>query len=190
MERGGKSRLLSEVQLRRLKEHRYSAESSSLFDPLLQKWWNWLVTQVPLWLAPNLITSLGLLVNILTSLILIYYSPDCKQTVSVLLWSSNVVAEIEWVFTNTSTNCFGLCMNRYRPGLVTYAPLVFSYIKAWMLLMESRLEELTRPRHLGNCLTMGVTRYPQVGHGHDPNNMYYWVNSRGRLRDRKKRYCC
>jgi hypothetical protein len=76
------ARVLSDAQLAKLKEHKYSATSVSLLDPLLQHWWNWLVTQVPIWLAPNLITSLGLFINILSSLILIFYSPDCKQSVS------------------------------------------------------------------------------------------------------------
>ena len=33
-----------------------------------QPYWCWLVTKVPLWLAPNLITFIGLLINIFTSL--------------------------------------------------------------------------------------------------------------------------
>ncbi|XP_012286922.1 choline/ethanolaminephosphotransferase 1 isoform X5 [Orussus abietinus] len=73
-----KERLLSPGQLKRLSEHKYSCTSHSLFDGLLQFWWDWLVDKVPLWLAPNLITILGLLVNIFTTLILIYYSPDAK----------------------------------------------------------------------------------------------------------------
>lgn len=78
-----KEPILSPTQLKKLKEHKYSASSASLFDPVLQHWWNWLVKQVPLWLAPNLITILGLIVNILTSLILIYYSPDCRSEVGI-----------------------------------------------------------------------------------------------------------
>ncbi|XP_064112274.1 choline/ethanolaminephosphotransferase 1-like isoform X4 [Macrobrachium nipponense] len=50
-------------------------------DPMMQKWWCWLVEQCPLTLAPNLITISGLLVNIATSLLLVYYSPDAKQEV-------------------------------------------------------------------------------------------------------------
>jgi len=76
-----KGPILSDIKLKKLKEHRYSCTSTSVLDPYLQPWWNWLVLQVPLWLAPNLITILGLLVNILTSLLLVYYSPDCKQEV-------------------------------------------------------------------------------------------------------------
>lgn len=67
-----KERLLSGAQLKKLSEHKYSCASISLLDPILQYWWNWLVARVPIWLAPNLITILGLLVNILTTLILVW----------------------------------------------------------------------------------------------------------------------
>ncbi|XP_046429756.1 cholinephosphotransferase 1 isoform X6 [Neodiprion virginianus] len=73
-----KEKLLSPGQLKRLNEHKYSCTSVSLMDPFLQPWWNWLVSKVPLWLAPNAITVLGLTVNILTTLILVWYSPDAK----------------------------------------------------------------------------------------------------------------
>ncbi|XP_024886527.1 cholinephosphotransferase 1-like isoform X3 [Temnothorax curvispinosus] len=73
-----KDRLLSPGQLKRLSEHKYSCTSSSLLDGLLQPWWDWLVSKVPLWLAPNLITVVGLIINIVTTLILIYHSPDAR----------------------------------------------------------------------------------------------------------------
>ncbi|KAF2903037.1 hypothetical protein ILUMI_03155 [Ignelater luminosus] len=73
-----KQKLLSNAQLKRLSEHKYSYSSSSFFDTLLQPWWTWLVGKVPIWLAPNLITILGLLINIITTLILVWYSPDAK----------------------------------------------------------------------------------------------------------------
>ncbi|XP_015597905.1 choline/ethanolaminephosphotransferase 1 isoform X12 [Cephus cinctus] len=73
-----KERLLSPGQLKRLTEHKYSCTSVSLLDGLLQPWWEWLVSKVPLWLAPNLITVIGLFVNIATTLVLVYYSPDAK----------------------------------------------------------------------------------------------------------------
>ncbi|ODM95430.1 Choline/ethanolaminephosphotransferase 1 [Orchesella cincta] len=76
-----KSPILTEKQLSNLTKHKFFASSDSLFDPVLQLWWNWLVKQVPVWFAPNVITILGLLVNILTSLVLVYYSPDCRQEV-------------------------------------------------------------------------------------------------------------
>ncbi|XP_018790619.1 PREDICTED: cholinephosphotransferase 1 isoform X3 [Bactrocera latifrons] len=74
-----KERVLSSQQLKKLSEHKYSCTSSSLLDPWLQPWWNWLVSMTPLWLAPNLITIIGLVVNIVTTLILVSYSPDGKS---------------------------------------------------------------------------------------------------------------
>ncbi|XP_068906016.1 cholinephosphotransferase 1 isoform X4 [Tenebrio molitor] len=74
-----KERLLSDAQLKRLGEHQYSCQSVSILDKLLQPYWNWLTSKVPIWLAPNLITILGLIVNIVTALILIWYSPDAKK---------------------------------------------------------------------------------------------------------------
>uniref|UniRef100_V9IBC0 diacylglycerol cholinephosphotransferase n=1 Tax=Apis cerana TaxID=7461 RepID=V9IBC0_APICE len=73
-----KEKLLSPGQLKRLSEHKYSCTTSSLLDGFLQPWWDWLVSKVPLWLAPNLITIVGLIVNIATTLVLVYYSPDAK----------------------------------------------------------------------------------------------------------------
>uniref|UniRef100_A0A6M2DVT2 diacylglycerol cholinephosphotransferase n=1 Tax=Xenopsylla cheopis TaxID=163159 RepID=A0A6M2DVT2_XENCH len=73
-----KERLLNAAQLKRLSDHKYSCSNISILDPWLQPWWCWLVARVPLWLAPNLITIVGLLVNIVTTLILVWYSPDAK----------------------------------------------------------------------------------------------------------------
>lgn len=71
--------ILNEAQLKKLKEHKYSSSCISLLDPPMQKYWNWLVTLVPLWVAPNLITIVGLIINIVTSLILFYYSPKATE---------------------------------------------------------------------------------------------------------------
>jgi len=71
--------ILSDKELKRLKDHQYSSSCCSLLDPLMQKYWNWFVTLVPLWLAPNLITMLGLMVNILTSLLLVLYCPTATE---------------------------------------------------------------------------------------------------------------
>ncbi|XP_075164924.1 choline/ethanolaminephosphotransferase 1 bbc isoform X1 [Haematobia irritans] len=71
-----KERILSPQQLKKLSEHKYNCTNSSLMDPWLQPWWNWLVSKTPLWLAPNLITIVGLAVNILTTLILVAHAPE------------------------------------------------------------------------------------------------------------------
>ncbi|XP_077289836.1 choline/ethanolaminephosphotransferase 1 bbc isoform X9 [Arctopsyche grandis] len=74
-----RQRLLSSGQLRRLADHRYSCSSASFLDAALQPWWCWLVARLPLWLAPNLITCLGLAVNVFTTLLLVWYTPDAKS---------------------------------------------------------------------------------------------------------------
>ena len=66
---------LSHQQLRRLKEHKYKSEGTTFLDPLLQPFWNWLVEQIPLWVAPNLITFVGLLFLMFTGILLIYADP-------------------------------------------------------------------------------------------------------------------
>lgn len=71
LRRDKQHRLLLPDQLKRLSEHKYSVENISLLDPFLQPWWCWLVSKTPLWMAPNLITIIGLAVNIVTALVLI-----------------------------------------------------------------------------------------------------------------------
>ncbi|XP_013109309.2 cholinephosphotransferase 1 isoform X3 [Stomoxys calcitrans] len=71
-----KERILTPQQLKKLSEHKYNCTNSSLLDPWLQPWWNWLVSKTPLWLAPNLITIVGLVVNIITTLILVAHAPE------------------------------------------------------------------------------------------------------------------
>ncbi|CAH1173445.1 unnamed protein product [Phaedon cochleariae] len=74
-----RQKILSESQLKKLGEHQYSCQSVSILDTLLQPYWSWLVLKLPIWLAPNLITILGLLINIFTALILVWYSPDARS---------------------------------------------------------------------------------------------------------------
>ncbi|XP_059164011.1 cholinephosphotransferase 1-like [Physella acuta] len=71
--------ILTQTQLKKLMEHKYSAEGTSIIEPPMQIFWKWVVEQLPLWWAPNAITIVGLIVNVMTTLILAFYSPDCKQ---------------------------------------------------------------------------------------------------------------
>ena len=73
---------LSPAQLKRLEEHKYSASGRSLFEPPCQIYWNWLVQQIPTWIAPNTLTIVGLLVNILSTVVLVYYCPTATEEVS------------------------------------------------------------------------------------------------------------
>uniref|UniRef100_A0A5F8HIQ3 Choline/ethanolaminephosphotransferase 1 n=1 Tax=Monodelphis domestica TaxID=13616 RepID=A0A5F8HIQ3_MONDO len=70
---------LSKHQLKRLEEHRYQSAGRSLLEPLMQGYWEWLVGRVPSWIAPNLITIIGLSINICTTVLLIYYCPTATE---------------------------------------------------------------------------------------------------------------
>ena len=72
---------LNAAQLRRLEEHRYTAAGVSLLEPPLQLYWTWLLQWIPLWMAPNSITLLGLAINLLTTLLLISYCPTVTEEV-------------------------------------------------------------------------------------------------------------
>lgn len=73
---------LSKHQLKRLEEHKYQSAGRSLLEPLMQGYWEWLVGRVPAWIAPNLITIIGLLINIFTTLLLVCYCPTATEQVS------------------------------------------------------------------------------------------------------------
>ncbi|KAI1297181.1 Choline/ethanolaminephosphotransferase 1 [Halotydeus destructor] len=73
--------VMSEQQLKRLGEHKYSSSGSTLLDPYMQRFWNWFVLKIPLDIAPNTLTSIGLAVNFVTTLTLIISSSDAKQEV-------------------------------------------------------------------------------------------------------------
>ncbi|CAL8242536.1 unnamed protein product [Merluccius merluccius] len=70
---------LAGSQLKRLEEHQYSATGRSLLEPPCQVYWNWLVLQVPTWVAPNTLTIVGLLVNILSTMVLVWYCPTARE---------------------------------------------------------------------------------------------------------------
>ena len=77
--------VLSESQLKRLAKHKYNASVTTLFDPFMQVWWRWFVERLPLWIAPNTITILGLIINLVTTLILVFFSPQARSEVSTML---------------------------------------------------------------------------------------------------------
>lgn len=73
--------VLTEQQLKRLKEHKYSSEGTTIFDPFMQKFWKQLVEYCPMWVAPNLLTVIGLAVNIGTSVLLMIETNGAKEQV-------------------------------------------------------------------------------------------------------------
>ena len=74
---------LSLAQLQRLKEHKYRSQGTSVSEVFMQPYWRWLVTKVPLWVAPNLITFVGLVMNLFTTVLVVLYDLNCEGAVSV-----------------------------------------------------------------------------------------------------------
>lgn len=54
----------------------------------MQPYWRWLVTKVPLWVAPNLLTFVGLLINLLTCLPVILTDLNTEGKVCVAVASA------------------------------------------------------------------------------------------------------
>jgi hypothetical protein len=77
--------VLTEQQLKRLKEHKYASEGTTLFDPFMQVFWKWLVQYCPLWVAPNLVTIVGLALNIGTSVLLMIETNGAKEEVRIVI---------------------------------------------------------------------------------------------------------
>ncbi|CAO4380817.1 unnamed protein product [Caenorhabditis nigoni] len=73
--------LLTREELQRLDEHVYSAVDTSWLDELcMKKFWEAVVLYYPLWVAPNLLTLIGLIVNLTTVLVLSFYCPTATET--------------------------------------------------------------------------------------------------------------
>lgn len=73
--------VLNKQEIQRLKEHKYSSEGITLVDPYMQVFWTWLVEFCPLWVAPNLITIVGLALNIGSSVLLMILTDGGKEQV-------------------------------------------------------------------------------------------------------------
>ncbi|XP_004349905.1 choline/ethanolaminephosphotransferase 1 [Capsaspora owczarzaki ATCC 30864] len=67
---------LTPAHVKGMREHKYACSTNSYLDlHVMVHFWNWLVKLVPLWVAPNLITMVGLIVNVATSVILLSFVP-------------------------------------------------------------------------------------------------------------------
>jgi len=74
----GNEPILSRRQTRSLQQHKYNSLSISYADAFMQPWWNFVVELMPLWLAPNLITIIGLAVNVFTPSLKFHDRTDIK----------------------------------------------------------------------------------------------------------------
>ncbi len=69
---------LTEAQKRNLKDHVYKSQGYSLLEQLfLNRFWSSLVTMLPIWLAPNLITFVGFIIGLGGALSVILQDWNC-----------------------------------------------------------------------------------------------------------------
>ena len=83
--------VLTDQQLIRLKAHKYSATGTSITEPVMQVFWRGLVELFPLWIAPNAITVSGLLLNVATSILLMFYCPTATEIAPSWVYAINAV---------------------------------------------------------------------------------------------------
>lgn len=73
------SGLLEDISLANLRKHKYSnVDLSPLSKYVLTPYWNWVTEQMPLWLAPNLITLIGISAIVLANGLILIYCPDLE----------------------------------------------------------------------------------------------------------------
>ncbi|XP_063712220.1 cholinephosphotransferase 1-like [Symsagittifera roscoffensis] len=70
---------LNQKQIDNIRRHKYKAEGSSLVEPVFQKFWVSLIDHVPSWMAPNILTLLGLTANFIAFLPLAILCPTFKE---------------------------------------------------------------------------------------------------------------
>jgi len=69
---------ISDAGLHFIAQHQYKPSEYTHLDNLLNPMWTWLTEFLPMWLAPNMVTTLGGLHAAVAYAILWYYSPDFK----------------------------------------------------------------------------------------------------------------
>ena len=111
--------VISESSLKKLKEHKYSASGTSLVEPYMQIYWRWLVEQIPTTWAPNTLTVVGLILNVVTSTLLFMFSPDGKTEVIVYMFCRSMFVLLFFFF-------WPLCCLSFFDIQILIAPLVSS----------------------------------------------------------------
>ena len=125
--------LLTTAQLKNLDMHKYSCAGRSLAEWPLQMFWNWLVKFVPLWVAPNTLTIIGLFLNSLSTVVLFIYSPHASEEVRSLHQSKVPVTWfLYWnsclsIWTVYYVLCYGCLIGHLMQG-VAYQELISSLL--------------------------------------------------------------
>ncbi|CAM9893218.1 unnamed protein product [Ectocarpus sp. 6 AP-2014] len=90
-QRDGDGKMLSKQDLDMIAAYKYKPGAYTHLDNLLTPFWNWAVTLLPMWMAPNLVTFIGLAGTCLASLLVTSYSPGLEGE-TVPSWCSLLFA--------------------------------------------------------------------------------------------------
>ena len=83
--------MLTKQDLEMIAAYKYKPGSYTHVDNLLTPFWNWAVTLLPLWMAPNLVTFIGLVGTALAAVLLTSFSPRLDGE-GVPRWCSGLFA--------------------------------------------------------------------------------------------------
>lgn len=64
---------INEEGLESIKGHKYVSGGYSTIDNIMNKWWEFIVSCVPMWVAPNILTLLGLMCNLVAYAVMASY---------------------------------------------------------------------------------------------------------------------
>ena len=67
--------------LQQLDLYKYKSGKYTWLDNAFQPYWNYMVTLVPMWMAPNLLTFLGWLLFMSSSLLILYHDVTLKHDI-------------------------------------------------------------------------------------------------------------
>ena len=103
-----KSYFLSKKQLNGMKNHKYSCQNNSIIEPYLNEYyWRHLVNLLPLWVAPNLITITGLMLNAFSAILLFLAFPKAKVVqVEAVAGDSSAFATFSQRLSEQASNIF------------------------------------------------------------------------------------
>ena len=81
---------LNEEALENLKNYKYVSGEYSPMDKCLTPFWNWSVELLPEWMAPNLVTFIGMLLT--QGVMFLYFPEDLTLTKTYPFWVYIVTA--------------------------------------------------------------------------------------------------
>ncbi|KAI9498001.1 CDP-alcohol phosphatidyltransferase-domain-containing protein [Zychaea mexicana] len=90
----------TQEQLENLRYYKYAAvDKSYVTKYILSHYWNWAITLFPMWIAPNLITLIGLGFMMSSVLLVTYYVPDFSSETTAPSWIYFVFAASLWLYS-------------------------------------------------------------------------------------------